>query len=121
MRKPGKRGSRIALFSTKYLPSAVIFTLLLGACAGGYQQTLDYAHTGAVELSRATLPMVTAVCESEIAKCELSQDADCPGYHECKMLRRKIVSGFMAFQEAIDAIVAIKPQIEAMGDKGNGR
>ena len=106
MKNRGKIVASIALFCTGYLASG---------CGNVYQKTVDYAHHGAKELRIATLPAVTLVCENEISKCELSNNAECPGYHECKELRRKIATGFEAFQEALKAIIIIKPKMEEIG------
>ena len=115
MKNRGKIVASIALFCTKYLPSVALICCFLGGCAGGYQKTVDYAHHGAVELRKATLPSVTAVCEYEIDKCELASDQECAGYYQCRDLRRKIAAGFEGFQEALKAIMVLKPKMEEIG------
>lgn len=88
----------------------VIPLLLSVGCAGGFEKTLNYAHKGAKGLRETSLPVITSVCEAEIAKCEATDDGQCVKYFKCKELRGRVAMGFLALQMAIydaDAAMAI--------------
>lgn len=93
--------------------------LVLAGCSGcatfkdGANNTLNYAHTAGVGLRESVLPVITAVCEAEVGKCEALGDSECPKWQACAAVRRKIAIGFMTLQLAImDANAAI-----AVGDE----
>jgi hypothetical protein len=69
---------------------------------------MKYAHTAGVGLRETAFPLITAMCNDEISKCEVSGDPSCPGYHKCKNARAKIAKSFVALQFAIlDANAAL--------------
>ena len=73
-------------------------------------QTLGSAQRASESLVQSAIPVINAVCEQEVAKCEAAQDRDCPGYYECAEVRQAVVKYFILIQRGIaiaEAAIAI--------------